>query len=389
MNTRAPLLAALAVLTALASLSTGAAPASGTTGQDARADTTTGDPLPRVAGRRAPPPVDDPSSFTFAVLGHVRGGKDGELYYLLDDLLAKVRARDPDFVVLTGDMIWGQYHRPHSEPEGIREEWRALDDSLASLGVPVYRVPGNHDINDAVTRDVYFERYDTLPRAFDVGESRFVLLSSTWIPGEERNQNLFTRGESMSPAEIAFLEETLPGDGSYRHAFVFMHHLLWWDDDDGPWWEEVHPILSDGGVEAVFTGDYGPMKFSHRRADGIDYYQSGVAPDPFLELLRAHESHRLLAQQFDNWLFVTVDGADVRVEVETSGATASGHFTPERWRDLTGAFMSWDNVWYPGFRYFAREAITHPEGRWAIAGLALLILGLGFGGGVLYRRRQG
>ena len=350
-------------------------------------DTVPHAPAPPVAGRTAPAVDRDASHFSFAVLGHVRGSRDGGLHYNLDDLLEKVRAREPDFVVLTGDMIWGQVHRPHRDPEGIRREWRALDDSLATLNVPVYRVPGNHDVNDLVTRDVYVERYDTLPRAFDVGNARFVLLNSSWFPPDgDRRTGIFGRGRDLTSAEIDFLRRVLPGDDSYSHAFVFMHHLLWWDDFDGRWWEEVHPILVAGGVDAVFTGDYGPMKFSHRRADGVEYYQSGIAPDPELALLRSHEWHRLLAQQFDNFLFVTIDGAEVEIEVATVGATSSGHFTPDHWHDVTGAYSRWEHTGYPGFRHHAREAWLHPKGRWAILAAAMILLATGFGGGYLARR---
>ncbi|MDX1745474.1 MAG: hypothetical protein R3324_06010, partial [Halobacteriales archaeon] len=67
-------------------------------------DTVPHAPAPPVAGRTAPAVDADASNFSFAVLGHVRGSRDGGLHYNLDDLLEKVRAREPDFVVLTGDM---------------------------------------------------------------------------------------------------------------------------------------------------------------------------------------------------------------------------------------------------------------------------------------------
>lgn len=363
------------------------ATASGLSDVDALpSDTIADGPGPSVAGR-VRPSIEDPKHFSFVVLGHVRGDRSGELHYLMDDLLTKVRARDPDFAVLTGDMIWGEVDRPHRDPDEIRREWRALDDTLATLGIPIYRVPGNHDVSDLVTRDVWIERYDTLPRVIDVGDTRLLLMNSSWFPEDgDRRMGIFGRGRDMSPEELAFIERHLAGDGSYDHAFLFMHHLLWWDDFDGRWWEEVHPLLERGGVDAVFTGDYGPMKFSHRRADGIDYYQSGISPDPELALLRSHEWDRLLAQQFDNFLDVTVDGSEARVEVVTVGATASGHFTPEHWHDITGAYSRWEHVGYPGFRHHAREAWNHPRGRWAILGLGLFLLAAGFGAGLLFRR---
>jgi hypothetical protein len=85
-------------------------------------------------------------------------------------------------------------------------------------------------------------------------------------------------------------------------------------------------------VRAVFAGDYGPMKFSHQRRDGIDYVQTSVEGDVPLELLRAREDSRLLSAQLDNFLLVTVAGTEVRTEVRTLGAFSTGKFSPDHWR---------------------------------------------------------
>lgn len=276
--------------------------------------------------------------FSFAVLGHVRGNRDGSLYYQLDELVAEVAAAAPDFIVLTGDIIWGDVEVDPADRERVTGEWAAIDDSLATIGAPVFRVPGNHDISDLVTRDLYIELYGPPHQVFDVGRTRFVLISSAWIPedGDTRKRQ-FIRGRNLDSAQVAFLRASLPGDDSYDRAFVFVHHTLWWQPDDGPWWREVHPVLAAGKVRALFSGDYGPVKYSHRLRDGVSYYQSGVAPDPGVEMLRGHEWNRILAQQFDNWLLVTVDGPTVEIEVETIGETASGgQWTPDRWVAVQG-----------------------------------------------------
>lgn len=286
-----------------------------------------------------PPALADVGEpLSFAVLGHVRGNRDGSLYYQLEELVAEVTDAEPDLVFLTGDIIWGDVGVDPANRERVTGEWTALDDSLAAIGAPIFRVPGNHDINDLVTRDIYVERYGYPQQVFDVGRTRFVLISSAWVPedGDDRKR-LFIRGRNLDSAQVAFLRESLPGDGSYDHAFVFMHHTLWWQSDDEPWWQDVHPVLAAGNVRALFSGDYGPVKYSHRERDGVDYYQSGVAPDPGVEMLRGHEWNRILAQQFDNWLLVTVDGPTVEVDVETIGETAAGgQWTPDRWLDVYG-----------------------------------------------------
>lgn len=291
--------------------------------------------IPQESAVEAPAPGEP---LRFAVLGHVRGLPDGSLYYQLDELVAEVAAAEPAFVVLTGDIIWGDVSSEAVDPAVVSAEWDAIDNALKVIGAPVFRTPGNHDISELVSRDVFVERYGDPQRVFDVGRNRFVIITSGWIPEDgDTRRNRMIRGRNLDSAQIAFLRESLPGDGSYDRAFVFMHHLLWWQADDEPWWQEVHPILVKGKVRAVFSGDYGPAKYSYRKRDGVEYYQSGVAPNPDLGILRGHEWNRVLAAQFDNWVLVSIDGSDVDIDIETIGETDSGgHWTPDRWREVYG-----------------------------------------------------
>jgi len=300
-----------------------------------------------TAGQESPARADD-GALRFAVLGHIRGDAEGP-NFLLPELLSDVRRLGPDMVFLTGDMIWGDVHRDPVDPAIVTAEWEQLDSALATLDVPVYRTPGNHEISDVVARDIYEGRYGLPPRVFDRDGVRFILLTSAWIPEDgDTSKRRFVRGVQLDSAQVAFLREALDLSGDYEHAFVFMHHLLWWEDD-ARWWREVHPLLAPGRVRAVFGGDFGPMKFSHMERDGVQYFQSSIEGDVGVPILRALEASRLLSQQFDNYLFVTVDGERVDVDVETIGEVSSGHYTPQRWRAITeeegGAVAALSRFW--------------------------------------------
>ncbi|MDX1393730.1 MAG: metallophosphoesterase [Gemmatimonadota bacterium] len=311
----------------------------------------------------------------FVVLGHVRSEPDRLLHPRLDELLDEVRALDPDFAILSGDNIWGDVaNRPNPADGGwVLEQWVALDSALATLGVPVYRVPGNHDIHDAVTREIYRDRYGALPAVVDVDGTRLILLTTSWDDGrpERRRANGF--GYHLDDDQVTFLRQRLAETDEYDRVFVVMHHLLWWEADDSPWWTEVHPILARAGVTAVFTGDYGPAKFSNTERDGVLYFQSGIAPNPSLEILRGHEWNRLLAQQFDNFLVVDVTEDEVAIDVETTGIVSSGHFTRERWWDVHGDIMRPPE---PGGREHLGAIWAIPRGRVVIVG-ALGACGVG------------
>ena len=139
-------------------------------------------------------------SFSFVVIGHIRGDGNDKMSPLLDELLGKVRKDKPDFIFLTGDMIWGDVHAVMPDADVINRDWDRLDAAVGQLGVPVYRVPGNHDIHDPITRDIYFARYGELPKAFTYRGSRFILLNSSWTPeGNERltPKRQYTRGVQL------------------------------------------------------------------------------------------------------------------------------------------------------------------------------------------------
>jgi hypothetical protein len=205
-----------------------------------------------------------------------------------------------------------------------------------------------------------------------------LLLSSAWTPADgDTSHAKLVRGVDLDSAQVAWLERQLAPPRRVEHTFVVMHHLLWWEPADGRWWTEVHPLLAAGGVEAVFTGDYGPLKFSTIERDGVRYFQSSIEGPVALELLRNRLSSRLLASQFDNFIEVAIDGSEVDIRVHPVAEATSGEFTPERYRAINA----------PG------RAPSRVERLWALVGtprrlaaLALAVLTIFLAGFVVGRR---
>lgn len=336
-------------------------------------------PVPAAA---APASVAD-SSYSFVVVGHVRRDRAGGILHpRLGELIERIKALDPDLVFLTGDMVWGDVDSNPADPATVEREWQALDSALATLSMPIHRVPGNHDISDLGTRDLYFRRYGPLPQLHEFRGSRFLLLASAWIPPDgDTRHNPFIRPAALDSAQVGYLRSALGPPGRFAHTFVFQHHVLWWEPD-AAWWREVHPLLTQAGVDAVFAGDYGPLKFSFTEKDGVRYYQSSIEGDVSLGILRELISSRLLTSQFDNFLHVTVRGPRVDVEVRTVGEVSSGKFTPERWREV--------NLWQPPPAPLATRLWSVIGSPKRLAALALLTAGLfaaGWYGGRRWGRR--
>jgi Calcineurin-like phosphoesterase len=328
-------------------------------------------------GASSPPAAAAP--LRFVVVGHLRGDGNGQPNPRLPMLVDEIHALAPDLVFALGDLVWGDVGQTRPDLDVTRADYDALDRELARIGAPVYRVPGNHDINDAGTRDLWTERYGPFPRAVDAGPVRFLLLRSAWAPEGDAPAPLerpFVRGEPLDVAQIDFVRRELSRAPAPRHVFLCMHHLLWWEPD-APWWTTVHPLLVGSAVRAVFGGDYGPMKFSHLRRDGIDYLQTSIEAGVSVDMLRALVSARLLSQQFDNYLLVTVDGDRVDVDVRTFGELESGVFSPDFWRAV--------NRWKPPppprppFWTRVRDWLGTPRRALALAALVGLGFAAGFG----------
>ena len=283
---------------------------------------------------------DQNDTFSFVVLGHVRGRDNGKIGMLLEELLADIDKLKPDLIFLTGDMIWGDYLSTNVDGELIKKDWERLDSALAQFGVPIYRTPGNHDFNDPVTRDIYFSRYGELPQVVTFRNSRFILLNSSYVPeGDDpltlEQRHKYIRTKRLASKQIDFIREEFSQDKPSEHVFIFMHHLLWWSEN-AAWWRDVHPLLVGKNVRAVFGGDLGPMKFSHMERDGIGYIQSSMDALPSVKLRRDLMSCNLLSQQFDNYLYVTVDGSDFTIDVNNIGEMSHGKFTPQQWEAVNG-----------------------------------------------------
>jgi hypothetical protein len=290
------------------------------------------------------PPSQAAEEYSFVVVGHTRGGPENGIIprERLAELVAEIRALAPDFVVLTGDLIYGDFgHQTEPAPvaldeAAIRRDWEAVDGIFASIGVPIYRAPGNHDLWDHSTLAIWNERYGSPYRSFRHGNGLFLLLNSCWLPAPGDPAHLpprLIRGQQIPPDQLAWIRAELEAGGS-EHVFAFMGHVLWWEPG-AAWWREVHPLLAAHGARAVFAGDLGPWKWSHLQRDGIHYVQSSVEfTEPPLEMLRNREGSRAISAQLDNYVLVTVAGPEVDYEVRTLGAMSTGRFTPELYQAI-------------------------------------------------------
>jgi hypothetical protein len=275
-------------------------------------------------------PAQEPAAeLRFAVLGHLRGDRTGALHFMLDEIVDEVARAEPDLLILTGDMVFGDIHQV-VDRAAVTRDWEGLDQALARTGAEILRLPGNHDIHDPVTRDIWLERYGPPGQVVRRGNCLFVLLNTLPLPVDEGHEPEALTASGLPADQLELLRGALADPNSYDHAFVFLHYLLWWPRE-GAWWSDVHPLLVQGKVRAVYGGDMKDVfKFSHERRDGVDYVQSALSNAPMpTERLRAYEGVRLRQVQPDTLPLVTVRGDRVETQVLVLGALVDGRRTPD------------------------------------------------------------
>ncbi len=141
--------------------------------------------------------------FSFAVIGDTRSGGDD-----CRELVQRVMAHRPDFVVNTGDMM--------SSPS--RSGWAHFFEESKPITVPYFLTVGNHDVDDKKSEELYKEEVDLpgneLYYSFTVGDAIFIFLDSN-MPGRDRK---------ITGDQYKCLDQLL-SSSSNKYKFVFVHHL--------------------------------------------------------------------------------------------------------------------------------------------------------------------
>ncbi len=221
----------------------------------------------------------------------------------LQAVLAAARAREHDCraAVVTGDLV-------HDEPAA----YPRLRAHLATLGMPVHCVPGNHD-DKAAMRRVFSSPPVTWQRSARYGNWLLVFLDSS-VPGEVRGH--------LDETELAALDGLLDRHAG-THVLVCLHHpprpcgMAWLDRGlvlDNP--EALFGVLdAHANVRAVLWGHV------HQAYDEL---RRGVrllaTPSTMAQFLPDAEDFALdTARPGYRWLALGEDGT-----VETGVARLSG-----------------------------------------------------------------
>ena len=285
------------------------------------------------------------TSFSFIVWGHPRGIDDRDPPLHLNEFTELVRELKPDFIVITGDMIQGRIGRIEEQKTSIESDWDFFDECVKTLEIPIYRLPGNHDVSNKITSDIYSKRYPQPPYSFSYKGSRFVLLDSIGIKQRSNDSGLYWGydAQPFDEEQINFIKNEISNQNKYNHLFFFMHHTSPWSKSESFWWDHVHPLLVNGKTRAVFSGDNpSDMKFAHIEQDGIHYLLNNTFPTRTLITYKRWPDWSSCGQrQMDNVQFVQVNGNKVKYKTHVIGELSTESLSWRYYEKVDKYLSSW------------------------------------------------
>jgi hypothetical protein len=241
----------------------------------------------------------DDSRYAFFVAGHVYGhpkDKDDLIHPPFTEKRYLIQ-QDPDMRMgfFTGDIV----------RRAKVADWDNVDRFLATLPVPVYFAPGNHDM---AKRELFESRYGKTFFSFVHDKDLFIVLDPNldhW---------------NISGEQLAFLKSALEKHESRDRVFVLFHQILWWDRK--PYFRQFVPNSPMGRAETInFFTELEPLFLALDKPVYLIAGDAGVFPNGLSVMYHEYKNIHYIASGMgggsrDNYLVFKVrwDGSvDIQV----------------------------------------------------------------------------
>ncbi|HSA53073.1 MAG TPA: metallophosphoesterase [Yinghuangia sp.] len=216
------------------------------------------------SGPASPPAPDD--RFTFALISDRTGAARPGVF---ERGIAALNLLAPTFAFQMGDLVEGYTE----DTATLDAEWAEVDAILAPLRVPLFHVPGNHDVANAVMRERWLSRYGALHYHVRYRDTFFLVLDTQDpeqpMPPEDAARlrarlaaadgdpeltrqayeaavdwNGVPRAAGLSEQQLAYAEQVLRDNTDVRWTFVIMHMPLW-QGEGHPAYHRIRAALGD------------------------------------------------------------------------------------------------------------------------------------------------
>lgn len=180
---------------------------------------------------------NDPMDFQFAIVSDRTGAHRPGVF---KKAMSQINLLQPEFVMSVGDLIEGYTENRDT----LKQQYDELDNILSNLEMPLFLVPGNHDISNNVMLDMYRERYG-LPYYHFVYKNVLFLVVFTEDPPFK----------NISETQVAYMQKALIENKNVRWTFVFMHQPMFVTDEDNQHedWAQIENMLRHR-PHTVFAG---------------------------------------------------------------------------------------------------------------------------------------
>ncbi len=242
-------------------------------------------------------------SCSLAVIGDVRKNDyGGGVNQNFADMLSDIAAINPDLIIIPGDMVMS----------GLRYQYidyhRYICGFLDSTGIPVFHLPGNHDLASGGSHENYAAYIDTLfDYFFDFGNNRFIMVDNV----ERTIDSTYLIGESRLDSVEAWLRDA-PGN-----CYVFTHVPVARNEESGgyrnPGFRGFHDLLARYGVSACFEAH--AHHYYRDCIDGVYHITTGGGGASLIQYQVEYEPPISHCEYF-HWLLVIIDNVNNRTTVE-------------------------------------------------------------------------
>ena len=194
---------------------------------------------------------ENKEKFTFAILGDKTNG--GEFNWpIFDRAVAEINLLQPDFVIMVGDMIQGVT----TDTNFINEMWKEFISHSEKLDVPLYLLPGNHDISNEVMYDYWNKKIGLRYYSFVHNNSLFILLNTEEYKKDESGQ--------LGKEQLNFIRKQLNANINVNETFIFLHRPIWNKSDsrNGGYeeWQNINSWIKNRKA-TVFAGHWHNLEY--------------------------------------------------------------------------------------------------------------------------------
>ncbi len=174
------------------------------------------------------------------------------------------------FVIVAGDLgiSW-------DNPPLLDSQWVVCDSLLDLLAMPVYVVPGNHDVHEPTSpeRQAFYRNFWGMDYySFDQDSCHFLALNSSLLDSEDSFPTIVTIQDSFMRADLESIQAQ-----KYYHKFFFFHYPLYLfsptESDSGT---NVDRPRRDTILNDLVEYDFSGVWTGHLHEELINLYGSAV-----------------------------------------------------------------------------------------------------------------